>query len=79
MILSLNLFLAPFGSIQMALMRKKLNYKPISYSNICNVIVNSSLSVLLAMNDCGAISLRSLFSCRNSGYRNIHIILVIQL
>ncbi|MCB0280859.1 MAG: lipopolysaccharide biosynthesis protein [Calditrichaeota bacterium] len=57
MILSLNLFLAPFGSIQMALMRKKLNYKPISYSNICNVIVNSSLSVLLAMNDCGAISL----------------------
>ncbi|WP_448212540.1 oligosaccharide flippase family protein [Colwellia sp. MEBiC06753] len=47
-ILSLNMFLSPFGSIPMSVMRKNLNFKPISIANVSNTLVNTSASVALA-------------------------------
>lgn len=57
LILTCNLFFSPFGSIPMAVMRKTMNFKPISYANIANTIVNAGASIVLAYMGFGAYSL----------------------
>ncbi|REL33984.1 oligosaccharide flippase family protein [Thalassotalea euphylliae] len=56
-ILSFNMFLSPFGSIAMAVMRKNMNYKPISFANVGNTMVNALASIIFAYYDFGAYSL----------------------
>jgi O-antigen/teichoic acid export membrane protein len=56
-ILSINMFLSPFGSIPMAVMRKNMNFKAISIANVSNTIVNALASLGFAFLSFGAYSL----------------------
>ncbi|WP_286264211.1 oligosaccharide flippase family protein [Thalassotalea atypica] len=57
LILSFNMFLSPFGSIAMAVMRKTMNYRPVSIANVANTLVNAIASLAFAYYDFGAFSL----------------------